>query len=143
MNLPILLIAEDDADDRLFISDALEEVNSNVNLKFVHDGEQLIEYLENQLTLEGHPDMPSIIILDLNMPKVDGREALKFVKSHRIFRSIPTLVLTTSKATEDIVKTYNLGVNSFVTNPSNYSEMVHLVSKLNAYWFTTVELPSK
>lgn len=143
MKLPVLLIAEDDADDRMIIKDALNEANPNVNTKFVHDGEQLIQYLENQLNIEGSSNLPSIIILDLNMPKIDGREALKFVKEHPVFKSIPTLVLTTSKATEDIQNTYKIGVNSFVTKPASYSEMVQLVGKLKTYWLSTVELPPK
>lgn len=141
MKAPIILIAEDDADDRMIIEDALNETNNEVNVEFVHDGSQLIEYLENNLKASQGKALPTIIILDLNMPKIDGRQALAFVKGHDAFKRIPTIILTTSHAAEDIEKTYDLGVNSFITKPSNYSEMVQIAKRLSTYWFSTVELP--
>lgn len=140
LKLPLILIAEDDQDDRMIIQDALEETHKDLEIKFVYDGQQLIEYLEsNDDTIKN--ELPSVIILDLNMPKIDGREALKFVKSHTIFKKIPTIVLTTSQAAEDIEQTYDMGVNSFITKPNNYSEMIVMAEQLSNYWFKAVQLP--
>lgn len=86
--------------------------------------------------------MPGLILLDLNMPKMDGREALKEIRSDKNLKSVPVIVLTTSKAEEDIIKTYDLGVNSFITKPVSFTGMVDVMKALNKYWFEIVELPA-
>lgn len=113
------------------------------SLYFVEDGEELMDYL---VTHEKYNDpsncpRPDLILLDLNMPKKDGREALKEIKANPHLRQIPIIILTTSKAEEDIFRTYELGVNSFISKPVSYEELVELVKKLGVYWFETVRLP--
>ena len=139
-----ILIADDDAEDRMLIMDALKESRLNNDLQCVENGEELMDYLHHRgkYTDEKKFPTPGIILLDLNMPKKDGREALKEIKSDKILRSIPIIILTTSKAEADILKSYNLGVNSFITKPVTFTELVEVMKTLNKYWFEIVELPS-
>lgn len=140
----IILIADDDADDRLMISDALRENRLANHLHFVENGEDLMDYLlhRGKYTNVAECPRPGLILLDLNMPKKDGREALKEIKEHPELKRIPVVVLTTSKAEEDIYRTYNLGVNSFVTKPVTFSSLVSIVRDIGRYWFEIVELPN-
>ena len=141
----IILIADDDADDRLMIRDALHENRLANDLKFVEDGEALMDYLHRRgqyKDVETCP-RPGLILLDLNMPKKDGREALKEIKGDPALRGIPVVVLTTSKAEEDIYRTYNLGVNSFITKPVTFEALVMITRDLGRYWFEIVALPSE
>lgn len=138
-----ILIADDDPDDRMMTKEALEESFLVNELKFVEDGVELLQYLRRQgkfSDIQNSP-RPGIILLDLNMPKVDGREALKVIKSDPDLKSIPIVVLTTSKADEDIVKTYDLGVNCFISKPVSFSEFVEVTRALGNYWFDIVQLP--
>ncbi len=141
---PILvLVADDDPEDRMLIEDAFEESRLPNTLEFVEDGEDLLDYLHRR---NGYSDpsaspRPGLILLDLNMPRKDGREALKEIKSDPHLRQIPVVVMTTSKAEEDIVRTYDLGVNSFVTKPVTFEGLVEVVKALGRYWFQIVELP--
>lgn len=144
MPTPIeILIADDDAEDRMLIRDALNESRLHNNLQFVEDGEQLMQYLHQQGPYSDKKKYPKpgLILLDLNMPRKDGREALGEIKSDPLLRSIPIVVLTTSKAEEDILKTYNLGVSSFITKPVNFDSLVCIMHTLKKYWFEIVELP--
>jgi len=134
-----ILIADDDHDDCKMIKEALVESRLLNQLHFVHNGEELMNYLEHK-SKPGH-SLPGLILLDLNMPKKDGREALKEIKSNPNLRQIPVVVLTTSKAEEDIFKTYNLGVNSFITKPIAFDSLVTIMRELGRYWFEIVELP--
>ena len=138
-----ILVADDDPDDRLLIEDALTETNLAKSLYFVENGEELMDYLlvQNKYNELSTCPRPDLILLDLNMPRKDGREALKEIKANLQLRSIPIVVLTTSKAEEDIFRTYELGVNSFISKPVSYEELVELVRKLGIYWFETVRLP--
>lgn len=138
-----ILLADDDAEDRMLIIDALKESRLKNNIHCVENGEELLDYLYNR---EDYSDKkkfsrPGIILLDLNMPRKDGREALKEIKSDKSLRNIPVIILTTSKAEEDILKTYNLGVNSYITKPVSFTAMVEVMKTLNKYWFEIVELP--
>ena len=138
-----ILLADDDPDDRKLTQDAFTE-NRLVNvLHCVEDGEELMEYLRRQGRYVDQKDapLPGLILLDLNMPRKDGREALKEIKANPEFRRIPIVVLTTSKAEEDIVRTYDLGVNSYVTKPVTFKSLVELIKVLGRYWFEVVELP--
>ncbi len=138
-----ILIADDDADDRMMIKDAFEDSRLNNELDFVEDGEQLIAYLRRQgefSRLAGEP-YPGVVLLDLNMPKMDGREALKEMKADPNLCRIPVVVLTTSEAEEDIVRTYGLGVNSFITKPVTFDGLVKVVTVLCSYWIEIVALP--
>jgi CheY-like chemotaxis protein len=138
-----ILLADDDADDRLLTRDALAESRLANDLRFVEDGEQLLQYLRREGDYE-RPEAsprPGLILLDLNMPRKDGREALKEIKSDPTLRHIPIVVLTTSKAEEDIYRTYDLGVNSFITKPVTFDGLVNVMRGLGRYWFEIVELP--
>lgn len=139
-----ILVADDDADDRLMIHDALKENRLANDLHFVEDGEDLMRYLHGQgkyADRAAYP-LPGLILLDLNMPKMDGREALREIKGDDHLRGIPVVVLTTSKAEEDIYRTYNLGVNSFITKPVTFESLVVITRELGRYWFEIVELPA-
>ena len=139
---PTILMADDDPDDRMMMKEALEENNFLHDLHFVEDGEELLDYLHRRGKFVSEKVLtPSLILLDLNMPKVDGREALSHIKSHNIFKRIPVIVLTTSHAEEDIVKSYDLGVNSFISKPVHYNDLVLVAREIGNYWFNTVSLP--
>jgi CheY-like chemotaxis protein len=130
-----ILIADDDIEDRQLIKEALEESRLMNPLDFVNDGEQLMRHLADV------QDLPGLILLDLNMPKKDGREALAEIKSNPRLKRIPVIILTTSKAEEDIFRTYNLGVNSFITKPVTFASLVEVLHKVAQYWFQIVQLP--
>ena len=140
-----ILIADDDADDRQMTQEALHECRLVNDVHFVEDGEQLLDHLFRRgayAHLEGTP-LPGLILLDLNMPRKDGREALKEIKAHPDLRRIPIVVLTTSKAEEDILRTYDLGVNSYVTKPVTFDSLVQTIKVLGQYWFEIVQLPGE
>ena len=140
-----ILIADDDAEDTMLIRDALKESRLKNGIQSVEDGEELMQYLRNEGKYSNKKKYPTpgIVLLDLNMPKMDGREALKEIKADKNLRTIPIVILTTSKAEEDILKTYNLGVSSFITKPVKFSTMVDVMKTLNKYWFEIVELPNR
>jgi CheY-like chemotaxis protein len=139
----IILIADDDAEDRMLIKEALDESRITNAIEFVENGEELMDYLHNRgkFTDKDRYQTPGLILLDLNMPKKDGREALKEIKADDHLRVLPVVVLTTSKAEEDILRTYNLGVSSFITKPVTFSSLVDVMKTLSKYWFEIVELP--
>lgn len=128
-------IADDDPDDCQLIREAMLESRLSNDLHFMRDGEELMSRLEKA------EQLPGLILLDLNMPKKDGREALAEIKSDERFRQIPVVILTTSKAEEDIFRTYNLGVNSFISKPVSFTSLVDIMKGLGRYWFELVELP--
>ncbi|PLK42207.1 MULTISPECIES: response regulator [Emticicia] len=139
----MILMADDDPDDRAMTKEALEENFLLNELRFVEDGAELMDYLRRNGKYS-NPDSsprPGVILLDLNMPKKDGRECLREIKSDDDLKSIPVIVLTTSKAEEDILRTYDLGVNSFVTKPVTFVELVEVMKNLGNYWFDIVQLP--
>jgi CheY-like chemotaxis protein len=140
-----VLMADDDEDDRLMTKEALDETPLGSNLRFVEDGEELLDYLfqRNKYSDPGKAPRPDLILLDLNMPKKDGREALKEIKESPELRNIPVVVLTTSKAEEDIYRTYELGVNSFISKPVTFEGMVETMKTLSLYWFNVVSLPAE
>lgn len=137
------MVADDDADDRELIKAAFEENGSDVELYFVENGEELMHYLyrHGKFKDEEKYPSPSIILLDLNMPKKDGREALKEIKGHEELRKLPIIILTTSTETKDVIKCYELGVNSLTIKPANFADLVAFAGMLHAYWFQTVQLP--
>ena len=140
--LPTILMADDDPDDRLMMKEALDENNFSHSLQFVEDGEELLDYLHQRGKFIGQKvATPSLILLDLNMPKIDGREALSQIKSDARLKRIPVIILSTSRAEEDIVKTYDLGVNSFISKPVHYNDLVLVAREIGNYWFSTVLLP--
>jgi CheY-like chemotaxis protein len=138
----VILMADDDADDRVLTKDALEESRVVNDLRFVEDGEALMDYLKRRGNFsdpESAP-RPSLILLDLNMPKKDGREALKEIKADPDLRRIPIVVMTTSQAEEDIFRSYDLGASSFITKPVTFDRLVELMKTMGQYWVEFVEL---
>ncbi|MEZ5359815.1 MAG: response regulator [Candidatus Zixiibacteriota bacterium] len=138
-----ILIADDDPDDRLMIRDAFEENHLGTSLFFVENGEELLYFLYNKGKYSSAKDYPrpGLILMDLNMPIIDGREALREIKSNDQLRSIPVIVLSTSEADEDICRTYSLGVNSFITKPVSFSSLVDTIRTFAQYWLNIVALP--
>ncbi|MGE5223201.1 MAG: response regulator [Omnitrophica WOR_2 bacterium] len=139
-----ILMAEDDADDRLLSGEALEEAHLANDLYFVEDGEELIDFLCHTGKYAGKDDSvprPGLILLDLNMPRKDGREALEEIKKNPDLKRIPVVVLTTSKAEEDIIRSYDLGVSGYITKPVKLEDLVSIMRALGKYWFEIVELP--
>jgi CheY-like chemotaxis protein len=145
--IPItILICDDDEDDRMLTRHALEQAHISNSLQFVEDGEQLLDYLYQRGAYAGETGKaprPGLILLDLNMPKMDGREALKVIKEDKTLRDIPVVVLTTSQLDADIARSYQLGVNSFITKPVTFSGLVDAMSVLGRYWLEIVELPPR
>jgi CheY-like chemotaxis protein len=141
-NYKPILIAEDDEDDYLLTIEALKEAGVDRPVQWVRDGEELMEYLHKLSSADGKNIKPSMIFLDLNMPKKDGREALAEIKTNPAMCDIPVIVLTTSKADSDIAHTYKLGVNSFIQKPLRFFDLVKTIKILSQYWFEVVKLPS-
>ncbi len=139
----IILMADDDADDRLLAQEALMESRVLNELHFAEDGVQLMEYLrgEGEYADRDRFPLPGLILLDLNMPKMDGREALALLKQDAALKRIPVVILTTSKAEEDMLKGYDLGAASYITKPVTFDVLVELMRTLGKYWVEFVELP--
>jgi CheY-like chemotaxis protein len=139
-----ILLADDDEEDRLMTTEALTESRLANDVRFVADGEELTDYLFGRGAYANGADAPTpgLILLDLNMPKKDGREVLAEIKSDPRLRQIPVVVLTTSKTEEDIVRSYALGVNSFITKPVTFEGLVNAMTVFTEYWFEIVALPT-
>ena len=139
----VILYAEDDPEDRMLVEDAMEESRLVNEMHFVEDGEELMDYLyrRGKFANMSNAPLPGLILLDLNMPKKDGREALKEIKADSHLRQIPVVILTTSRAEEDICLTYDLGANSFISKPATFEALVQIMKTLGKYWFEIVELP--
>jgi CheY-like chemotaxis protein len=140
-----ILLAEDDADDRLLAKEALEETRISGSLHCVEDGEELLDYLRcrGRYSARARAPRPDIILLDLNMPRKDGREALREIKADPELRRIPVIALTTSKEKEDVRKTYDLGASSYIKKPSSFDGLVDVMRTLGKYWSEMVELPAE
>ncbi len=138
----VILMADDDADDRLLAKDAFAESRFNGDLQFVENGEELLDYLLHRGKYENAATAPrpKLILLDLNMPKKDGREVLREIKTDPDLRRIPVVVLTTSQADTDVGGIYELGANSFICKPVKYDALVNVMRVLGEYWFRTVEV---
>jgi CheY-like chemotaxis protein len=144
----IILMADDDPDDRLLVKDALGECKSESGIvelmRFVDDGEELLDYLNRRgkYSDPASSPRPDLILLDLNMPRKDGREALKEIRATTELRSIPVVIFTTSRAETDIKLLYGLGANSFIAKPTAFDALVNTLRALSHYWLHVVELPS-
>jgi CheY-like chemotaxis protein len=136
-----ILFAEDDPDDRLLLREAIEATLLRCDLRFVEDGDDLMDYLRHRGRYSGDSPRPALIMLDLNMPGKDGREAAREIKGDPRLRQIPIVVLTTSKSEEDVYRLYDLGVNSFLRKPATFEGLLRLVSKVREFWLSTAELP--
>ncbi len=138
-----IVIAEDDEDDYLLIAEAFNKIENIGCIHWAKDGEELLNYLNTCQGLDKSKEKkPSLIILDFNMPKKDGREALEEIKNHLNFKSIPVIVLTTSQANSDIEQAYQLGANSFIQKPFKYVDFKLIMETLQKYWLSIVKLPS-
>lgn len=139
----VILLADDDEEDRMLACDALAESRLSNEIHCVVDGEDLMDYLRGRRKYAppAKAPRPGLILLDLNMPKKDGREALHEIKSDPDLRNIPVVILTTSQADEDILATYESGASSFISKPISFEGMVNLMKGLGRYWFEIVELP--
>lgn len=140
----ILMMADDDPDDREFVREAFAKSGFAGEFRYVEDGGALVDYLEEAQAPGVKSDcrMPDLILLDLNMPRVDGYEALKRIKSSDRLRRIPIVVLSTSDSERDILQTYDEGVNSFITKPRGFDELVEMAGQLKKYWLELVKLPT-
>jgi CheY-like chemotaxis protein len=143
--IPIsILIADDDEDDRTLTRQALEEAHIANDLHFVEDGEQLLDFLYQRGAYGGEAGLaprPGLILLDLNMPKMDGREALAVIKGDATLNDIPIVILSTSALSADIARSYQMGVNSYITKPVTFTGLVAAMNVLGRYWLEIVELP--
>ena len=140
-----ILMADDDAEDVLLVRDALQTIGGPFELRFVRDGEELFDYLRHRGEYEEGRDVPrpDLILLDLKMPRKDGRETIRELKNDPKLRRIPVIALSTSTAGDDVEASYDIGVNSYVTKPATFRELVDLLKSLCKYWFEVVELPSR
>ncbi|MET1256229.1 response regulator [Aliikangiella maris] len=140
---PVITIAEDDLDDTFLLKRAFKETGSLSELRFVKDGRELIQYIQRQPPFNDNQlyPFPDLILLDLNMPNVDGRESLEWIKGNVQYNHIPIIVLTTSSNEADILSAYDLGANSYITKPNNFKAFIEIVHTIHQYWFTTVKLP--
>ncbi len=139
----VILLADDDAEDREMTRRALDQHGLARDLYTVSDGEELIDFLHHRgvFASPASSPVPSLILLDLNMPKKDGREALREIKADRTLRHIPIVVMTTSQAHQDVARTYDLGSNSYISKPITFPELVEVTRVLGQYWFQVVKLP--
>lgn len=140
-----VLMADDDHDDCDMTREAFEESSVINDLRFVHDGEELMDYLKRRgkYADPANSPRPGLILLDLNMPRMDGREALREIKADPALKKIRVVVLTTSKAEEDILRTYDLSAASYITKPVTFAALVEVIKTLGRYWLEIVELPDK
>ena len=142
-NVNIIVLADDDADDRLLVAEAFEENNIPCILKFVEDGVDLLDYLTKQGKYGSDTDdIPDLILLDINMPRKDGKEALKEIKENPLLKHIPVVMFSTSKSPEDVTITYKLGANSFIVKPSSFEGLLEVTKTIQKYWIDTVSIKS-
>jgi CheY-like chemotaxis protein len=139
----IILLAEDDPDDQYLINEALEENRLNTRMYVVEDGEDLLDYLNRRGKYQDSEKwpMPNLILLDLNMPRKDGREALREIKADPKLRHIPIVALTTSQADDDIARTYDSGISGYITKPPSFTGLRDVMKAVDLYWIQTTRLP--
>lgn len=134
-----VLIAEDDADDRFLLQNAFEEMGYTDKLEFVENGVELMDFLENNANNSN--SVPGFILLDLNMPKKDGREVLKELKQHDNYKTIPVVVFSTTKNETEVKRCYELGANTYVVKPVSYDSLLKFVENIRSYWFNVATIP--
>jgi two-component system response regulator len=138
-------MVDDDSEDCLLVQDALREVGSDYDIRFVRDGEELLEYLrrEGEYASEWTAPFPDLILMDMRMPRMDGREAMRVLRSDPRWRRIPVVAFTTSTVSDDILLAYESGVNSYVTKPTTFRGLVETMRVLCDWWFAVVDLPPR
>ncbi len=134
-----ILVADDDPDDRMMIEDALEDCGIRINLDFCVDGQDLVDHLQGVKNNAGSGSAPDLILLDINMPRMNGLEALRSIKEDPALKTIPVIMLTTSREEADVITSYRLGCNSFITKPNLYDSLVDLLKVLSEYWIDFVK----
>jgi CheY-like chemotaxis protein len=139
--LPVILVAEDDLGDRVLLEQAFRTAGISADMRFTADGEEFLAYLRREPPWED-AKKPDLILLDLNMPRMDGREVLREIKADPEWRSVPVVVLTNSRAPEDILAAYDSGANTYVPKPSSLEELTEIIKALFEFWFKIVVLPS-
>lgn len=142
----VVLMADDDEDDRLVTSEAMGLANPLSEMRFVRDGQELLDYLRQEgdyVNAGGDAPTPDVILLDLNMPKMTGAEALAEIKADDGLRSIPVVVFSTSKRSEEVAESYQLGASSYISKPAGFEELVATLGEFRRYWFDLVELPTR
>jgi len=137
-----ILIAEDDADDRFLLQAAFEENRFNDKLHFVENGVELLDFLQRHTQNEQTARMPHFILLDLNMPKKDGREVLRELKQHPIYKKIPVIIFSTTNNEQEMRRCYELGANSYITKPNSFENLIKMVAALRSYWIQTSSTPN-
>ena len=137
-----ILLVEDSPGDQRLTKEALKEGKINNNLYIVEDGEEAIAFLKKHEPFTKVP-RPDLILLDLNLPKMNGQEVLKIIKADENLKRIPVVILTTSQADEDILNAYNLNANCYITKPVYFDQFIHVVNKIQEFWFTIVKLPEE
>ncbi len=140
---PTILIAEDDPDDRLLLQSAFVENGGKHRLDFVDDGVDLLFHLNGLNTGADSDKFPDFIMLDLNMPRRNGREALQDIKQHPVFRKIPVIIYTTTQDEREIKRCYELGANTYIVKPSTFENMVKMVGVVLRYWYSTASIPAR
>lgn len=141
MEKVFILIAEDDADDRFLLNAAFEENGFDDLLQFVENGVELIDFL-HRLEVEGNTtSMPRFILLDLNMPKKDGREVLKEIKQNQFLKQIPVIIFSTTNNEQEMKRCYELGANSYITKPNSFENLIKTVAAVRSYWINTASCP--
>jgi two-component system response regulator len=140
MSEVLILIAEDDADDRFLLQTAFEEKGYSDKLEFVENGMELIAYLDNNHKDKRNNHFPKFILLDLNMPKKDGREVLKELKQHSLYKKIPIVIFTTTKNENEIRRCYEMGANTYVVKPSSFSDLLNTIEQIRSYWLDTASI---
>lgn len=136
-----ILIAEDDADDRFLLQAAFEENGFSDRLHFVENGVEVLEYL-NSIRQPDEKQFPRFILLDLNMPKKDGREVLKELKQHPVLKKIPVVIFSTTNNEQEMRRCYELGANSYITKPNSFESLLKTVAALRSYWMHTTSIPA-
>ena len=141
-NKQCILVADDDTDDQFMLKEAFSSLNFDGEIKCVENGEELLDYLHNRGKYTD-PDFypPKLILLDLNMPKIDGRQCLKIIKADTNLCKIPIIIFSTSNNPEDVSQSYELGANSYVIKPYSYNELIEIVDIIKKYWFSAVKIP--
>ena len=135
------MIAEDDTDDRFLLKSAFSENGYNDTLHFVENGVELVEYLQVSVTKGNEAKLPRFILLDLNMPKKDGREVLKEIKQNPQFKNIPDIIFSTTNNEQEMKRCYELGANSYITKPNSFESLIKTVAALRSYWIQTTSIP--
>ena len=138
----LVLLADDDPDDQMLVQDAFAQAKIGAQLRCVNDGEELLAYLRREGEFAGlrDEDEPSLILLDLNMPRKNGQDALREIKADPLLSHIPVIALSTTLDAEDVVQTYKSGVSSFIAKPTTFVELVAIMNQFLRYWFETVVL---